>query len=74
METAKQFAQARNMEFYECSAKTAKEVSEAFADITRKLYQKVDKNKAGRPQPAQPVRHLEDASRQKPQGGYCCGY
>ena len=48
METARQFAQSKNMEFYEASAKTAKEVSEAFAEITRKLYQKVDKTKAGR--------------------------
>lgn len=73
VETARLFAQSKNMEFYEASAKTAKEVSEAFTEITRKLYQKVDKNKAGRPQlPVQQNQHLERGNAPKTQGGYCC--
>lgn len=72
VEMAKQFAQSRNMEFYEASAKTAKEVSEAFTEVTRKLYQKIDKNKVARPQPSQQPQHLEQGMRPKQQSGYCC--
>jgi Ras-related protein Rab-1A len=45
IDMAKQFAASKNMEFFETSAKTADHVVEAFTDITRKLFTKVEQNK-----------------------------
>lgn len=72
---AKQFATSKNMEFFETSAKTAEHVTEAFIEITRKLFGKVEQNKGANRQ------FKQDANKQKldsllpnPQKrGGCCG-
>ena len=41
---AKLYAQSKNMEFFEASAKTADQVSQSFLTLSRKLMSKRDSN------------------------------